>query len=161
LLDALVKSDTLRDTTRVTLRGHLQLLEQLRWQIAAATRLFRKHLVRNVVGERLRTFPGIGLVLAYTILAEVGSFARFANGRKLCAYACLALLANDSGEQDDSRPQGRHVGHAGRRTLKWAFIEAAYGAVIKDAYFRDIFHRRTYGGNRDRNRGYIAVARQL
>ena len=161
LLDALVESDTLRDTARVTLRGHLQLLDQVRRQIAGATRLFRKHLIRNAVGERLRTCPGIGVVLAYTILAEVGDFARFANGRKLCAYACLAPLANDSGEQDDSRPQGRHVGHAGRRTLKWAFIEAAHGAVRKDAYFREIFHRRTDGGKKDRNRGYIAVARQL
>ncbi len=134
LLDTLVESDTLRDTARVTLRGHLQLLDQVRRQIAVATRLFRKHLVRNAVGERLRTCPGIGLVLAYTILAEVGDFARFANGRKLCAYACLAPLADDSGEQDDSRPQGRHVGHAGRRTLKWAFIEATHGAVIKDTY---------------------------
>jgi transposase len=161
LLEALVESETLRDTARVTLRGHLQLLDQVRRQIAVATRLFRKHLVRNTVGERLRTFPGIGVVLAYTILAEVGSFARFANGRKLCAYACLAPLADESGESDGSAPQGRHVGHAGRRTLKWAFIEAAHGAVIKDAWFRAIFHRRTDGGKRDRNRGYIAVARQL
>ena len=161
LLDALVESETLRETARVTLRGHLQLLDQVRRQIAVATRLFRKHLIRNAVGERLRTCPGIGLVLAYTILAEVGDFARFANGRKLCAYACLAPLADESGEPDGAPPQGRHVGHAGRRTLKWAFIEAAHGAVVKDEYFRAIFHRRTDGGKRDRNRGYIAVARQL
>ena len=161
LLKALVESDTLRETARLTLDGHLQLLDWLRGRIAVATRLFRKHVVQDPLGQRLRTVPGIGVILAYTILAEVGSFARFANARKLSAYACLVPLADDSGEMDGSPPQGRHVGHAGRRTLKWALIEAAHGAVLKDAYFRDIFNRRTDGGKRDRNRGYIAVARQL
>jgi transposase len=160
-LNALVESDTLRETARLTLAGHLQLLDQLRKLIAAATRLFRQRMVGNPVAGRLRTVPGVALVLGYTILAEVGDFARFASGKKLCAYACLVPLANDSGEMDESAPQGRHVGHAGRRTLKWAFIEAAHGAVRKDAYFRQIFNRRTDDGQRDRNRGYIAVARQL
>ena len=160
-LKMLAESETLRDTAKLTLAGHLQLLDQLRRQIAAATRQFRKQVIHSPVAERLRTHPGIGVILAYTILAEVGSFERFANGRKLCSYACLVPIADDSGETDDSSPQGRHVGHAGRRTLKWAFIEAAHGAVLKDEYFRKIFHRRTDDGNRDRNRGYIAVARQL
>lgn len=160
-LKLLAESDTLRDTAKLTLAGHLQLLDQLRRQISAATRQFRKRVLHDPVAERLRTLPGIDVILAYTILAEVGSFSRFANGRKLCSYACLVPIADDSGETDDSSPQGRHVGHAGRRTLKWALIEAAHGAVMKDEYFREIFHRRTDGGNRDRNRGYIAVARQL
>ncbi len=56
---------------------------------------------------------------------------------------------------------GRHVGHVGRRTLKWAWIEAAHGAVRKGGRFREIFDRRTDGGKRDRNRGYIAVAHEL
>lgn len=53
------------------------------------------------------------------------------------------------------------MGHVGRRTLKWAFIEAAHGAAKKDATFRAIFDRRSDRGKRDRNRAYIAVARKL
>ncbi len=56
---------------------------------------------------------------------------------------------------------GRHVGFVGRRTLKWAFIEAAHGAVRRGGRFRAIFDHRTNGGKRDRNRGYIAVAHAL
>ncbi len=48
-----------------------------------------------------------------------------------------------------------------RRTLKWAFIEAAHGAVRKGGRFRAIYDRRTNSGKRDKNRGYIAVARAL
>jgi transposase len=160
-LQVLIDGDTLRDSTKITLAGQMRLLEQLRRQIAQATRLFRKHLLRDPVGEILRTIPGIGVILAYTIVAEVGRFDRFPTARHLCSYACLVPIAHDSGEEDGSTPLGRHVGHAGRRTLKWAFIEAAHGAVKKDGYFRDIFNRRTSDGQRDRNRGYIAVGRQL
>jgi len=52
-------------------------------------------------------------------------------------------------------------GHAGRRTLKWAWIEAAHGAVRRGGRFGEIFDRRTDGGKRDRNRGYITVGQEL
>jgi hypothetical protein len=87
--------------------------------------------------------------------------ARFANGDHLASYSLLVPLADDSGDEDGSVPLGRHVGHAGRRTLKWAFIEAAHGAARKSPFFREVFDRRTQGGKRDKNRGYIAVARKL
>jgi hypothetical protein len=107
------------------------------------------------------TLPGISWILAYTILAEVGQIERFANARKLSRYSCLAPLADDSGDDDGGAPIGRHVGHAGRRALKWAWIEAAHGAVSHGGRFKAIFDRRTNGGKRDRNRGYIAVAHEL
>jgi transposase len=151
----------LRESAVATLAGQLQILDVVRGQIAQFTRLFRQQTLHNPVADWLGTIPGIGEVLAYTILAEVGDFGRFSNAGKLCSYACLVPVANDSGEDDDSAPIGRHIGHAGRRTLKWAFIEAAHGAVRKDAYFREIYNRRTDNGKRDRNRGYIAVARHL
>ena len=53
------------------------------------------------------------------------------------------------------------MGHAGRRTLKWAWIEAAHIAAQYAPRFREFFDRRTNGGKRDRNRGYIAVAHRL
>ncbi len=52
-------------------------------------------------------------------------------------------------------------GHVGRSTLKWAWIEAAHGAVRKGGRFRAIFDRYTDGGKRNRNRGYIVVAHEL
>jgi hypothetical protein len=152
---------TLRASTKITLAGQMRLLDQLRRQIAQVTKLFRKHLIQDPVGEILRTIPGIGIILAYTIVAEVGRFERFPSFKHLCSYACLVPIAHDSGEEDGSAPLGRHVGHAGRRTLKWAFIEAAHAAVKKDKYFRDIFNRRTSDGQRDRNRGHIAVGHHL
>jgi transposase len=161
-LKLVVEADEpLRKSGRETLGGYLKLLEQVRKQIAAVTRELRGQVKKNQEAERWRTMPGIGWVLAYTIQAEVGMMDRFADGRHLASYSLLVPLADDSGDEDGSAPLGRHVGHAGRRTLKWAFIEAAHGAVKKSAFFRGVFDRRTQGGKRDKNRGYIAVARRL
>jgi transposase len=146
---------------RGTLLGYLKLLGQVRQQVAQVTRMNRKSLCKSEEGERWRTLPGISWVLAYTILAETGPSQRFANHRKYAAYCLLAPRDNESGDEDGDVPTGRHVGFMGRLTLKWAFIEAAHGAVRRSAYFRAIFDRRTDGGKRNRNRGFIAVAHEL
>jgi transposase len=146
---------------RGTLGGYLKLLAQVRQLVAQVTKLIRPMVCRSEEGERWRSLPGVSWVLAYTILAEVGPSSRFANSRKLSAYALLAPRADDSGDEDGEVPTGRRVGHMGRLTLKWAFIEAAHGAVRRSEHFKAIFDRRTDGGKRDRGRGFIAVGHEL
>lgn len=161
-LRELSSNDTLRDNSRVTLAGYLKLLEQVRRQIAAATRQLRSQVGKSAEGGRWRSLPGVSWVLAYTIQAEIGRIGRFKDGRHLSSYSLLVPIADDSGDEDPGvKPIGRHVGHVGRRTLKWAFIAAARGAVRRSPFFRGIFDRRTDGGKRDRGRGYIAVAHEL
>jgi len=153
--------ECLPDSARATLRGYLELLDHVRRQIAAVTRQCRKQITASPAAMRLKTIPGIAWVLSYTILAEIGRIERFPDAKRLASYSLLAPVANDSGDEDDEPPLGRHVGHFGRRTLKWAFIEAAHGAVRKGGRFRAIYDRRTNGGKRDKNRGYITVAHAL
>lgn len=151
----------LPDSARATLKGYLQLLDHLRRHIARITAHFRRQVRASADARRLRTIPGIGWILAYTIQAEIGTIERFKSYRKLAAYSLLAPLANESGDEDPQRtPQGRHVGFIGRRTLKWAWIEAARSAV-RHPRFKEVFDRRTQGGKKDRNRGYIVVAHEL
>jgi transposase len=158
---------SLPESGRTTLRRYLQLLDHVRRQIAGVTRVFRREAQDLPGMRRLMTLPGISWVLAYTIAAEVGQIERFRDGKHLAAYSLVAPLADDTGDCDDSKetngesPKGRHVGLAGRRTLKWAWIEAAHGAVHAGGFFREMFDRRTHGGKHDRNRGYIAVAHAL
>jgi transposase len=163
LLNVLVspKDITLPESGRETLKGYLQLLDHVRRQIAKVTRQLRKQVVLTRPGQRLKTLPGIGDILAYTIVAEIGRIERFRHVKQLQAYSLVAPRANDSGGEDASQPKGRHVGHAGRQTLQWAWIEAAHGAVRSGGRFRAIFDRRTNGGKTDCNRGYIAVGHEL
>jgi transposase len=146
---------------RGTLAGYLKLLGQVRQQVAQVTRMIRKIVSSSEEGERWRSLPGVSWVLAYTILAETGQSDRFGNHRKFAAYALLAPRDDDSGDEGGETPTGRRVGHMGRLTLKWAFIEAARSAVRKSEHFRAIFNRRTDGGKRDRGRGYITVGHEL
>jgi transposase len=152
---------TLRESGRATLKGNLQLLDHLRRQIAAVTRTIYRQLRGTPQAKRLQGLPGVGPILAHTILAEVGDFGRFRSAKHLASYSLLAPRAFDSGEETGEAPKGRHVGHMGRRTLKWAWIEAGHGAVRRGGRFREVFDRYTDGGKRNRNRGYILVGHEL
>jgi transposase len=157
----MIPESTLGAAARATMEGYLQLLDQVRRQIAEVTKTIRQFVHRTPSAERLRTLPGVNYILAYTILAEIGRIERFRSAKQLASYSLLAPLADDSGEDDGASPKGRHVGPSGRRTLKWAFIEASHSAIRGDARMRAIFDQRTHGGKRDRNRGHITVAHAL
>ena len=93
LLKELAEGDTLREGTRRTLGGHLELLEQVRKQIARATRELRGQLGQSQEAKRWRSLPGVSWVLGYTIWAEVGEVSRFRSHRALASYALLAPRA--------------------------------------------------------------------
>jgi len=155
------EDDALRETTRRTLKDRLILLDSLRSLIARMTRLFRATMRRSEVGRRLMTLPGVSTILGYTIATEIGRIERFPTPRCLLRYSLLAPKADDTGEEREGKPIGRRIGHAGRTTLQWAWIEAAHGAIRSDKTLLDIFNRRTNHGKQDRGRGYIAVANRM
>lgn len=69
----------------------------------------------------LRTVPGIGRVLALTILYEIGDIQRFASVQKFASYARLVKCKAESAGKSYGT-QGNKIGNA---HLKWAFSEAA------------------------------------
>jgi transposase len=143
------------------LRGQVRVLEHLRGMLAEAAGRLRKELERTPLARRLDGIPGIGLILSHTLLAEIGQIERFRNHRALAKYCLLGPISEDTGEEDGSVPLGRHLGRRGNKTLKWAMIEAAHGAVRAGGRWRAMFDRHTEGGKSNRNRGYIKVAREL
>jgi transposase len=148
--------------TLQTFRGHLLLLEHVRKQLAALLKILKKQLKKTPLISRLQTIDGVGLILSHVLMAEMGDINRFRNHKALASYSLLAPRADDTGEADtDHAPLGRHLGTRGNKTLKWAFIEAAHGAVKHGGKWRATFDRVTNGGKKDRNRGYIKVAREL
>ena len=144
------------------LRGQVRLLDHIRGQLAEIAKTLRKEIKVDALIRRLMTIPGVGLILAATLRAEIGRIDRFAGESKLAAYSLLAPRSDDTGESDQSRaPTGRHLGHQGNHTLKWAFIEAAHGAVRHGGRWRAMFDRYTDNGKKNRGRGYIKIARTL
>lgn len=144
------------------LRGQVRLLDHLRRQLADVARSLRKQLAKTPLIRRLKTIDGFGLILSHVLTAEIGQIERFRTHKALASYCLLAPRSNDTGQEDPSgSPKGRHLGLRGNRTLKWAFLEAARGAVRSGGRWRAMYDRVTCGGTKDRNRGYIKVAREL
>src|SRR3989441_6057869 len=71
--------------------------------------------------HRLRSVPGIGKVLALTILYEIHDITRFGRVQEFASYARLIKCTKESG--------GKKLGTGGAKMgnvhLKWAFSEAA------------------------------------
>lgn len=152
----------LPEGAREALAGQMRVLMALRAELATVTWRLKGQLQRDALVKRLDGIPGIGLILAHTLAAEIGDIGRCPTQRKLAAYSCLAPQSEDSGEPDPKKPPlGRHLGSRGNLTLKWAFIEAAHGAVRHGGKWRAMFDRVTDGGRKNRGRGYIKVAREL
>ena len=144
------------------LQSNRVVLSVLRQELATIAGALRGRLEKTPMLQRIKRVPGFGLILAHVVAAELGQLSRFASAKALAAYRLLAPRANDTGEaRPDRAPLGRHLGKRGNRTLKWAFIEAAHGAVRHGGPWRALFDRLADAGRKDRQRGYIAVARKL
>jgi transposase len=69
----------------------------------------------------LRTIPGVGQILALTILYEVNDIKRFASVQRFCSYARLIRPEKES----DGKRAGRSNKKIGNAHLKWAIRTAA------------------------------------
>jgi len=145
------------------LRDDMTVLVHLRLALARIANVLRKELERSPQAGWIMSVPGFGLILAHVVLSEIGDIKRFPKSRSLANYSLLGPRSHDTGEDlpPGQAPLGRHLGQRGNRVLKWAFIEAAHGAVRHGGLWRQMFDRATDNGRRDRGRGYIKVARSL
>jgi transposase len=71
--------------------------------------------------HRLRTIPGVGKVLALTILYEIHDVRRFDRVQEFASYARLVKCAKESA----GKKHGSSGAKMGNVHLKWAFSEAA------------------------------------
>jgi transposase len=114
-----------------TLKSMISTVEFLRGKLLEADRTLRK-----ISGEGkyandirlLRSVPGIGLVMAMTILTELDNIIRFANLDKLCSYVGLVPRTNSSGDNDKT---GK-ITPRSNRALRSMLVESAWIAIRQD-----------------------------
>ena len=136
-LPPLEKESCLRPANREGLLEHFGDQEPVQMSVAAdlalidtydqtihELELFLRHAVREHDGSSyhlLRTVPGIGNILALTIVYEIHTIDRFPDAGNFLSYA--RLVKGDRGSAGKkSKPGGAKMGNV---HLKWAFSEAA------------------------------------
>jgi len=87
--------------------------------------------------HRLRTIPGVGKVLALTILYEIHDVRRFDRVQEFASYARLVKCAKESA----GKKLGTSGGKMGNVHLKWAFSEAAVLFVRHSAQGKQLLAR--------------------
>jgi transposase len=84
-----------------------------------------KHVLSSVQTfpgyKALQSVPGIGRILAMTILLEVGDIRRFASAEDFASYARMVKASRKS----NGKKKGENNCKCGNRYLAWSFIEAA------------------------------------
>jgi transposase len=151
----------LPEASRFALAGYRQLLEEVLLELGEVEQWMAENLPVDDAVRRLTAIPGIGLVLAHVIRAEIGQIDRFPSRRHLASYCGLAPLSDDSA----NRHGPRHCSPACNHVLRWALIEAAAGAVRAtrngSPKLHRLYDRLTHGGRTRKNEAKVAVARKL
>lgn len=92
---------------------------------------------------QLTTIPGIGMILAATILSEIGDISRFSSAAKLAAFAGIDPTVKQSGEFTASH---NHMSKRGSPYLRRAIWQASTSAVMNDPSLKAFFEKKRAEG---------------
>jgi Transposase and inactivated derivatives len=138
------------------LRQQLDMLRNLQVRIREDEKVLEAMLVHTPALERVRSLPGMGLILAAVVVSEIDDIGRFPSAQKLCGYAGLCPSTSSSGGKTFN---GKLMTHC-NKWLRWGFVEAAWVAVGCSAYFGDFYKsKRTLG--KKPNTAILATARRM
>lgn len=103
----------------------------------------------------LTSFPGVAMVTAATILAEVGDFSRFTHRKSIARFAGL----NPSVYASGGKQRTGHIAKAGSSHLRWILQQAAWTAIRTDPFVKFSFLR--IAKRSGRKAAAVAIARKL
>jgi transposase len=107
----------------------------------------------------LQSIPGIGFVVAVTLLGKIGDPEQLQNPRELAAFIGIVPREKSTGDSVQRGP----ISHLGDKTLRFLLTEAAWVAIRKDRQL-DQFYYRIKSKNHPKAAAKIAitaVARKL
>jgi transposase len=100
--------------------------------------------------------PGVGFVVAMTVLAAIGDISRFESPKQLVGYAGIGAGVHDSGKTRKEKK----ITKKGRRELRWAMVEAAWRAVRSSPFWKAEYEKHLRR-MRKPNQAIVVIARKL
>ena len=113
-------------------------------QIEALERRLKERVSLRAEYRLLQTMPGVGEILATTIMLETGCIDRFAQVGNFSSY-CRCV---DSLRESNGRKKGEGNTKNGNKYLAWAFIEAANFALRCCPQAKSFYERKKNQSNR-------------
>ncbi len=114
-----------------TLNSMIETVEHLRTKLLEINRQLRKlekegEYLDTIV--LLRSVPGVGLIMAMTIITELEDIQRFGNLDSLCSYVGLVPRTNSSGDNDKIG----EITPRSNRQLRSMLVESSWIAIRQD-----------------------------
>ena len=124
-------------------QANLDTIVFLKQQIRQLEKAIQKKVKLSKSFQQLMTVPGIGLILAMTIMLEVGDIGRFPQVGNFASYSrCVS-----SQRLSDGKSKGHGNRKNGNRYLSWAFTEAAHLSRRYNERFRSYYNRKVAQAN--------------
>jgi transposase len=152
LLDEL----SLDEHEQAQLDSTLRLHDALNREVFEADRSLAKEALARPEVRLLMTVPGIGAIVALSLVCVIGDVGRFPSGRHLVGYLGLDPRVRQSGER---AARIGHISRQGQANARSLLIEAAHSAVRTPGPLRAFYLR--LQARRGRQVALVATARKL
>jgi len=113
------------EDVRLAAQSQLKVLHCIMEQIDYLEKSILNKIKSEGIFKLLKTLPGVGPILAMTIMLETGEIKRFANPGNYSSY-CRCV---ESKRISNAKKKGENNRKNGNQYLGWAFIEAANFAI--------------------------------
>ena len=127
------------ESVQIALKAQLKILSCIIEQVDVLEKTILKEMKNDEFFALLKSIPGIGSILAMTILIETGEISRFSGAGNYSSY-CRCV---ESKRISNAKKKGENNRKNGNVYLSWAFVEAANYAIrfsdpIKKYYQRKL-----------------------
>ena len=141
----------------LSIKSYLYTIDHLNIQIKEIEKEIKKMTKGTKEMKLVKTIPGIGDILAVTIMAEIGEIERFNSYKQLQAYSGLVPWVRNSGGKEWSG----HLTKQGSAWLRYAVVEAAVivARTTKSSDVKDYYLR--IKNRKDSKTAAVATARKI
>jgi transposase len=144
---------------KMQIRQELVLLQEVEKLKLAVDEELQRQSTSTMWGQpalQIMQLPGVGFVVAMTVLAAIGDISRFENAKQLVGYAGIGAGVHDSGKTHKEKK----ITKKGRRELRWALVEAAWRAVRMSPFWKAEYEKHLKR-MRKPNQVIVVIARKL
>jgi transposase len=144
---------------KMQIRQELSLLQEVEKLKEAVDEELQRQSTSSQWGKQavqIMQLPGVGFVVAMTVLAAIGDISRFENAKQLVGYAGIGAGVHDSGKTHKEKK----ITKKGRRELRWALVEAAWRAVRMSPFWKAEYEKHLKR-MRKPNQAIVVIARKL